>query len=41
MQRIIRNAGSFLALATDMKKTLDSEKWNRASFDLVLLSHGW
>lgn len=41
MERIIRSAGWFLALVIDMKKTLESEKWNRASFDLVLLSHGW
>ena len=41
MQRIIRNAGSFSGLVIDMKKILNSEKWNRAWLDLILLSHGW
>ena len=39
MQRIIRNAGSFLGLVIDMKKILNSEKWNRTWLDLVLSSH--
>ena len=40
-ERIIRNAGLFSGLVINMKKILDSEKWNRVWLDLVLLSHGW
>ena len=40
-ERIIHNAGLFSGLVINMKKILDSEKWNRVWLDLVLLSHGW
>ena len=40
-ERIIHNAGLFSGLVINMKKILDSEKWNRVWLDLVLLSQGW
>ena len=40
-ERIIHNAGLFSGLVMNMKKILDSEKWNRVWLDLVLLSHEW